>query len=116
MVDSLALGRGPQVGAGGLTTAVLRDQAADGHAREAVEQRPYGRPHGAADVLEIDVDPVRAGILQLFGEGGRAVVDGRADLQFFQHMAAFVAAAGDPSRACARQSGELSDQGTDWTA
>jgi hypothetical protein len=36
-------------------------------AGERVQQRQHSLPHGAADIFEIDNDPVRAGALQLFG-------------------------------------------------
>ena len=47
---------------------VLRDEPADRNAREIVEQRPHRLLHGAADILEIDVDAVGTGGLELRGQ------------------------------------------------
>ena len=50
------------VGAGArLHLVVVRDQPAQGHAREVVELGHHGVLHGAADILEVDVDAVGAG-------------------------------------------------------
>ena len=58
-----------QIGTGRrLGLVVLRDHAAHDHAGERVEQAEHGVLHGAADILEIDVDAVRAGL----GERRRA--------------------------------------------
>jgi hypothetical protein len=54
---------------------VLRDEPAHEHARKGVEQRQNRLPYGAADVLEINVDAVRARGCQLLRAVRRAMVD-----------------------------------------
>jgi hypothetical protein len=77
----------------------MRDQAADRDARKRVEQREHRLEHRAADVLEIDVDALRAGVLQLRGQIGIAVVEAIVKAELVLHVVAFVLAAGDADRA-----------------
>jgi hypothetical protein len=59
--QDLAHGRREPVGAVARSdTVVLRDQSADRHAREPVEERQDHLPHRPADVLELHVDALRA--------------------------------------------------------
>ncbi len=45
----------------GGSSTVLRIQSSDGHGRESAEQRQHREPYwAAADILEIDIDPVCA--------------------------------------------------------
>src|SRR5216683_242019 len=62
---------------------VLRDEAADRHPREVVEQRQHRLPDSSADIFEVE---------------------------FIPHEVAFLRAAGDTDRPCARELRELSDQ------
>ena len=107
-----AHGRGEEVQPGGLAARiVLRDQPADRHPRERVEQRQHhGLPHGAADILEVHIDAVRAGRRELFSEVQEPMVDGRVEAQLLDNVAALVGAAGDADGARTAHLGELSDQ------
>src|SRR5258708_7414776 len=68
--------RGKEVGPGSLdVSAILRDQPADGHARETIEQGQHGLPNGAPDILEIHVDAFWAGRGKLLRKVRRAMVD-----------------------------------------
>ena len=76
LVSTLRISTGSAVRAGRqFGRVVLRDQPADRHARERIEQRQHRVEHRAADILEIDVDAFRAGGLELLGEIRRAVID-----------------------------------------
>ena len=56
---------------------VLRDHAAEGDAREGVHKAQHRVHQGAAHVLEVDVDAVRAGAAERLVEvAPRVVVDG----------------------------------------
>src|SRR5262249_30665293 len=86
---------------------VLCDQAADGDARKRIEQWKDRVPHRAADVFEIDVDAVRAGVGQLFGEVRRTVIDDSVEAQLVAHVRALTRAAGDPHSPSALDHGDL---------
>src|SRR5262245_38211795 len=73
-------------------------------------QRQHGLPHGAADVFEINIDPVRAGSCELFGKVGCTMIDIRIEAKFFDDGAAFLRAAGNAARSRARELGELPNQ------
>jgi hypothetical protein len=54
----------------------LRDQPADGHARETIEQGQHGLPNSAPDILEIHVEAFWARRGKLFGKVRRTMIDG----------------------------------------
>ena len=83
---------------------------------ERIEQRQHGLPDGAADILEVDIDALRACRRELFGKVRRPMVDGRVEAQLLGDVTALVRPAGNADRAGAADLGELSDQRTDWTA
>src|ERR1700682_3891720 len=91
----------------------MGDQAADGHARERVEQREYRLEHGTADVLEVNVDALRAGLFQLRRKMRIAVIEAIVKAEFLFDVVAFVLAAGDADRACALDPRDLSDRRAD---
>src|SRR5262249_55992533 len=84
---------GPGIG------VVLRDEPAYGNARKIVEQRPHRLLHGAADVLEIDVNPFGTSSFELFCTIRPAMVDTSVEAQLAGDEAALLTAAGDPDRA-----------------
>ena len=59
---------------------VLSNKTADRDARVLIEQRPDRLPDRSPDVLEIDVDAVRASSRELGGENGGTVIDRRRPL------------------------------------
>ena len=65
----------------------MGDQAADRDPGEVVEQRQHGLEDGAADGLEIDVDALGAGLLELFGEIRREIDDGEIRIVRDSHKA-----------------------------
>ena len=83
---------------------VMRDQPADGHAGERVEERQDRVEDGTADVLEVDVDSLRAGGLERLGEIRPAVVDAGVEPELVDDVAAFLLAAGDADRPAALES------------
>jgi len=88
----------------------LGDQPAHRHARKLVEQRQHGLPHGAADVFEINIDPIRTRSCELLGKVGCTMIDSGIEAEFFDDGAAFPGAAGDADRSRARELGELPNQ------
>ncbi len=90
---------------------VLRNQAAHRHARADVEQRQHGVEDRAADVLEIDVDAVRAGVGQLSREVRRAPVEAHVEAERAGDVAAFFGVARDADHAAAFQLRDLADGG-----
>src|SRR5258708_38991854 len=73
----------------------MRDQAAHGNARERIEQRERRLEHRAADILEIDVNAFRAGILEFRGEIGIAVIEAIIEAELVLDVVALVLATGD---------------------
>ena len=67
-------------------------------------------PNGAADIFEIDVDPIRAGSCELFGKVRCTMIDGGIEAKFFDNRTALFRAAGDADRCCASELGELANQ------
>jgi hypothetical protein len=62
-------GRGKEIRSGsGTRGVILGDQPAHRHPRELVEQGQHSLPNGAADIFEIDIDPVRIGSCELASE------------------------------------------------
>src|SRR5262245_26944193 len=55
-------------------------------------------PDRPADVLEVDVNALRAGRPQPVGEIGALVIDGRVEAKFVLHVRAFLWAARDADR------------------
>ncbi len=92
-----------------LLGVILRDEPADGHPGEVVEEGKNGIEDGPADVLEVDIDPLRASGLKCLGEIGSAVVDARVEPELVYHIAALAFAAGNPDRPAAPGLGELTD-------
>src|SRR5690242_2183489 len=85
-----------QIGAGARGRVIIfRDHAAHDHAAEIVETRKDGLLHGAADILEIDIDAFRAGLIERGAEIGAAMVERRIEAELVLDIAAFVGAAGD---------------------
>ena len=99
----------------GLGVVVMGDQAAHRHARKRVEQREHRLEHRAADILEIDVDALRAGVLQLGGQIRIAVVETGIEAELLHDVVALVLAAGDADRACALDLGDLAHGRADRT-
>ena len=95
---------------------VLRDQPADGDARERVEQREHRVPHGTADVLEIDVDAVRARGGEAFGEIRRPVIDRGVEPQLVRHERQFALARRDADRLRPPDARDLADDRADRPA
>ena len=60
-------------------------------------------PNRAADIFEINIDPVRTGSSELFGEIRRAMIDGGVEAKFFHNGAAFFGAASGAH--CSRAAG-----------
>ena len=69
--------------------------------------------HRAADILEIDVDPVRAGLAERIRQIDRAMVDAIVEAERLLHKEAFLRPAGDADHARAGALGELAGDGTD---
>ena len=67
-------------------------------------------PNGAADVFEINIDPIRTGSCELFGKVRCAMVDSGIEAKFFDDSAAFFRTTGDSDRSRAGQLGELPDE------
>ncbi len=90
---------GPGRGARGV---VERDHPADRHARMHVGAGDGGREVVAADIVEIDVDALRGGLVQGLGEAlevaGGAVVDGFVEADGLQVVALVLAARGTRRR------------------
>ena len=94
---------------------VVRDKPAHRHARADVEQRQHRVEHRAADVLEIDVDAVRAGGGEALGQLRIAAVEADVEAELFDRVAALVGAAGDADHARALELGDLPDHRADRT-
>src|SRR5262249_3249488 len=92
---------------------VLRNEPADGNASKIVEQRPDGLLHTAADILEINVDPLAAGGRELLGKTGSAMIDTGVEAELASDEAAFVGATGDPDGTASLDLGDLSDHRAD---
>jgi hypothetical protein len=91
---------------GRLGLVIVGDEAADRHTREVVQKRQHGVEHLAADVLEVDVDPRRAGGFQPLRRGGLAVVEAGVESEFLPDVAALPLPPGDADSATAGARGE----------
>ena len=91
----------------------MRDQAADRHACEDIELRKDRLENRAADILEIDVDALRAGVLELCGEIGITVIDAGIEAQLLDRVVAFFLPARDADRAQSFDLRDLSDHRAD---
>jgi 4-amino-4-deoxy-L-arabinose transferase-like glycosyltransferase len=90
-----------------LCGVVLRDEPADRHSCERVEEWQNGVEDGTADVLEIDVDSLRAGGFQRLGEIRPSVVDACVEPELLYDILALALAAGNPDRPASPGLGEL---------
>ena len=100
---------------GSVRVVVGRDHAAQGHAAVVVHPRDDGVHDVAADVLEVDVDPVRAEPVQGRADVLALVVDGPVEPEFAGQPVALGLAAGDADHAGALQLGDLADDRADRT-
>src|ERR1700733_6054649 len=91
----------------------MGDQAAHRHPRERSEQRKHRFEYRAADILEIDVDPFRAGLLQLRGQIRIAMIEAVVEAELALDVVALVLATGDADRARALDPGNLADRRAD---
>ncbi|MDR7297625.1 hypothetical protein J2X16_002974 [Pelomonas aquatica] len=73
----------------------MGDEAADRHAGMQVQQRQHRVEHVAADVLEVDIDALRACRCKLSGDIGRTAVDAGVEAEIADGMAALATAASD---------------------
>ena len=89
---------------------VLRDYSADRHPCAGIEQRQHCIEYLAADVLEIDVNTVRAVLGQLLWEVAGPVIDTGIEAKRFDRMPAFFSAASDTDHAAAFQLADLPDR------
>lgn len=80
-----------------LGVVVVGDDAADRDPGLGVEQREDGVEDLAADVLVIDVDAVRAGLGQSFGEVRGMVVEAGIEAEHLHGVAAFSAPPATPT-------------------
>src|ERR1051325_1997895 len=103
-----------QIGAGARRRVIIfRDHAAHDHAAEIVEAGKDGVLHRAADILEIDIDAVWAGLIERRAEIGIAMVERRVEAKLVLDVAALVGATGDPDHPRTLALGELSGDGAD---
>ena len=106
----------------GEAQVVVDDQprgTADEIARGGGMELPQGHHRiedRAADVLEVDVDPVGTGRAQIRRETSRLVVDAGIESELFDHVLALHRSAGDTHGATALDPGDLSDGGSDRAA
>ena len=98
----MPISAGKRSGPGGsLGVVVVGDDAADRDPGLGVEQREDGVEDLAADVLVIDVDAVRAGLGQSFGEVRGMVVEAGIEAEHLHGVAAFFRTAGDADHSAA---------------
>ena len=88
---------------------IVRDESADGHARERVQKRHDSPQDLTADIFKIHVDALWARSLQLRREIGRAMVNTRIEPEFADDKIALLLPARDPYRATALDACDLSD-------
>src|ERR1700682_5148235 len=73
----------------------MRDQTAHRNARERVQQRKHRLEHRAADILEIDIDAFRAGLLQFCRQIGIAMIEAVVEAKLASDVIALLSAARD---------------------
>src|SRR3989454_8230846 len=91
----------------GLRGVVLRDQAAERDARERVDEPQDGGEDVPADVVEVDVDPLRARLLERGHEGLGAVVHAGVEAQLLHDELALRLRARHPDRRSEEHTSEL---------
>src|SRR5207249_2696726 len=83
---------------------VARDHSAESHAAEGVHVQHHRVEDHAADVLEVAVDAVRAGVLQRGDQRLRVavqlVVDAGVEAEFLYHVASLGCAASTTAYSC----------------
>src|SRR5207245_9102014 len=92
----------------GLRGVVLREQAAEWDARERVDEPQDGGEDVPADVVEVDVDPLRARLLERGHEGLGAVVHAGVEAQLLYDELALRLRARHPDRPASPDLRELS--------
>ena len=94
---------------------VVGDQPAHRDARADVEPGHDGVQHGAADILEVDVDAVRTDGLERRRQLRITVVQAGVEAQLVHGIATLVRRSGDADGACALEPGDLSYDRADGT-
>ena len=88
---------------------VVGDAPAHRHPRELIEQGQHRVEHLAAHVLEVQVDAVGAGRLQVGGEGVAAVADARVEAELVHDVVALLPRTGDAHHPVPLDLGNLPD-------
>src|SRR6185312_15940362 len=96
-----------------LRGVVVGDEPADDHASVPVHEAQHGVEHGAARVLEVDVDATGTRRGEIVVQLSRAVVDARVEAELAHDVVAFGPAARDADRAAAHALRELSYHAAD---
>src|SRR5262249_54210230 len=90
-----------------LLVVVVRDESAHGHACADVEQRQNSIEHGAADILEIDIDAARTGRREPLAQLRLVPIDADIETELPNGVATLVRAAGDANGSRALQPRDL---------
>src|SRR5436853_708557 len=98
---------------GRLRGIVLRDQTAQRNARVEVDPAQHRIENFAADVFKINVDAVRAMLLQAVTDQFILVINRRIESEFFDQPATFFRAAGNADNAQTFDLADLADERAD---
>src|SRR5262249_6725085 len=94
---------------------VLGDEPADDDTREAVHHREHRVEKHAADVLEVHIDTVRAGLTQALAHVARLVVDAGVETELAHDVVALGLATRDSHGATTHDLRELPNHAADGT-
>src|ERR1700747_2184849 len=88
---------------------VVGDEPADGNAREVIQQRQHRIEYWTADILEIDIDALRAGRFQIFAKPGLAMIEARVESELVPNEVALLFASGNADNPAALDLCDLAD-------
>ena len=94
---------------------VVGNETADRNPGVTVEEWQHGFPDRTSDILEIDVDSIRACRRHRAGKIRGSVIDDGVEPKLIAHVSAFGGASGDADGASARELSKLSHQRSDRT-
>src|SRR5580693_6298942 len=95
------------------SVAIMGNEPADRDTRKIVQQRQNRVEYLSADILEVNIDTVRTGRLQMFSQLGLAMVEAGIETKYVPNKSAFLFATGNADDPAAFDLGDLADDRTD---
>src|SRR5690242_17437258 len=90
-------------------SVIVGDEPADRNARKVIQQRQHRIEYWTADILEIDIDALRAGGFQILAQLGLAMIEAGVESELVLNEAALLFASSNADDPAALDLRDLAD-------